>query len=329
MRTPASKTQHTPFTFFRATAGLIELKHSISYEVIRRRSLFQPFEILASRHQDSLNDVKHSDGRCLLVLGKTNHWPQLPLHGAILNRNRGSDNKLDYFSDKSLSEISSCLLDGCHVVVLVPAKRTSQDCRSLSVCLALCPVLTRRCSTAAESRLSGLVEDFLEVIRDCSVSRGLPTSTLSPQVLHSKSHQYLCGTWWKKEKKYKGIFFSYSMQNYKQKKDQTVWNIWGFGIRQTCREAAMSWTTYQDAFMMFVRTEVDLCVKFYSLCWLQVTLFSLPKKSSVYEWVCDVINRCKCSELEWCMRVLKLLKLRFHVPKSLGFWFNSRNKVCG
>lgn len=159
MRTPASKTQHTPFTFFRATAGLIELKHSISNEVIRRRSLFQPFEIHASRHQDSLNDVKHSDGRCLLVLGKTNHWPQLPLHGAILNRDRGSDNKQTtqlFFWQESLWNIflSSWWLS---CVVLVPAKRTSQDCRSLSVCLALCPVLTRRCSTAAESRLSGLV----------------------------------------------------------------------------------------------------------------------------------------------------------------------------
>lgn len=217
-------------------------------------------------------------------------------------------------------------------VVLVPAKRTSQDCRSLSVCLALCPVLTRRCSTAAESRLSGLVEDFLEVIRDCSVSRGLPTSTLSPQVLHSKSHQYLCGTWWKKEKKYKGksvIFFSYSMQNYKQKKIKQ--SGISEGSESDRRVEKQQWAGLHISGRLH-----DVCEnRSWPVCKVLLTLLTssylifITQKSSVYEWVRDVINRCKFSELEWCMWVLKLLKLRFHVPKSLGFRLNSRNKVCG
>lgn len=51
---------------------------------------------------------------------QNSHWPQLPLHGAIWNCERGSDNKQTtrIFSDKSLSEICSYLLDGCHVLSL-------------------------------------------------------------------------------------------------------------------------------------------------------------------------------------------------------------------
>lgn len=68
------RTQHTPVTFFQqgnSRSPRVKTPSAISNEVIKRHSLFQLFEILASRHSDTLNDVKHSDGRCLLVLGKT------------------------------------------------------------------------------------------------------------------------------------------------------------------------------------------------------------------------------------------------------------------
>lgn len=57
------------------------------------------------------------------------------------------------FSDKTLSETSSCLLDGFRVLSLfLPNVRLKLVVLLPSVCL----VLTRRCSTAAESRRPGL-----------------------------------------------------------------------------------------------------------------------------------------------------------------------------
>lgn len=108
------------------------------------------------------------------------HWSQLPLHGAISNRDNREMTQL--FSDKNLSETSSCLLDGCRVLSLFPSKARLKSV-SLTVRLSRFNSAALFDGCCMQQGSLGLLWDFIE---DCWVSWGLQTSTLNPQDLHSK-----------------------------------------------------------------------------------------------------------------------------------------------
>lgn len=159
------------------------------------------------------------------------HWPHLPLYGPISNSEHGSDNRqmTHLFSDKTLSETSSCLLDGCRVLSLfLPNVRLESVVLLPSVCL----VLTQRCSTAAESRRPGLsvrlYRRLWSLVRPPNIDAQPSGSSLKVSLWDLKKKQ-------RETRKSVPDFFHSELQTKKIKQS----GITKAGTRQTCRGARM------------------------------------------------------------------------------------------